>query len=85
MVLSLIGTVGDRVQLGQPGTAATNTPIVPASADYDDREIAGMMIDRGNQVLGENLSQCRFVHHKPPHVARTRTWAAAVGSQRLTA
>jgi hypothetical protein len=30
------------------------------------------------EVLGENLPQC-------PHAARTRTRAAAVGSQRLTA
>jgi hypothetical protein len=37
------------------------------------------------EVLGENLLQWRFVHHKSPHAARTRTRAAAVGSQRLTA
>jgi hypothetical protein len=36
-------------------------------------------------VLGENLPQCRFVHHKPHMPARTRTRAAAVGNQRLTA
>jgi hypothetical protein len=37
------------------------------------------------QVLGENLPQCHFVHHKLHMPARTRTRAAAVGSQRLTA
>jgi hypothetical protein len=37
------------------------------------------------EVLGENLAQCLFVHHKPQHAARTRTRAAAVGSQRVTA
>jgi hypothetical protein len=37
------------------------------------------------EILGENLPQCRFVHHKPHMAARTRTLAAAVGSQRLTA
>jgi hypothetical protein len=39
-------------------------PIVPALAHYDDGEIGGM-IGRGTEVLGENLPQCRFVHHKP--------------------
>jgi hypothetical protein len=37
------------------------------------------------EVLGENLPQCHFVHHKPHMPARTRTRAIAVGSQRLTA
>jgi hypothetical protein len=39
--------VGDGVQLGPLGTAATTRPIVPT------------------EVLGENLPQWRFVHHKP--------------------
>jgi hypothetical protein len=39
-------------------------PIVPAPGDYDDGEIGGM-IGKGNLILGENLPQCRFVHHKP--------------------
>jgi hypothetical protein len=36
---------------------------VPALGDYDDGEICGM-IGRETQVLGGNLHQCRFVHHK---------------------
>jgi hypothetical protein len=46
------------------GTAATNRPIVPAPRDYDGGEIGGR-IGRGTKVFGENLPECRFVHHKP--------------------
>jgi hypothetical protein len=48
--------------------------------------IGGMKIGRGTEVLGENLPQRHFVHHKIPHDRpglEPRT--AAVGSQRLTA
>jgi hypothetical protein len=44
----LIGIVGGGVQLGPLGSAATNRPIVPTPGDYDDGEIYGMMIGRGN-------------------------------------
>jgi hypothetical protein len=44
----LIGTVESGAQLGPFGTAATNRPNVPAPGDYDDEEIGGMMICRGN-------------------------------------
>jgi hypothetical protein len=42
------------------------------------------MIGRGTEVLGENLPQCRFVHHKPHMLPVREPQAAAVGSQRLT-
>jgi hypothetical protein len=71
----LIGIVGGGVQLG---TAATNRPVVPASGDYDDGEIAGMN-SRGNRSTWRKPAPARFVHHS------TRTRAAAVGCQRLTA
>jgi hypothetical protein len=60
----LIRIVGGRVQLGPLGTSATNWPIVPALGDYEGGEFGGMMIGKGNQVLGENLLQCHFVHQK---------------------
>jgi hypothetical protein len=37
------------VQLGRLGTSATSWPIVPAKGDYEDRELGGMIIDRGNR------------------------------------
>jgi hypothetical protein len=38
---------------------------VPAPVDYDGGEVGGMIFAGKTEVLGENLSQCRFVHHKP--------------------
>jgi hypothetical protein len=56
--------VGGGVQLGPLGTAATNRPIVPAPGDYDDEKLVEWLAGE-TEVLGENLPQCRFVHHKP--------------------
>jgi hypothetical protein len=76
---------GGGVQLGPLDTAATNSSIMPAPGDYDDGEIGGM-------IYRENRSTRRKpapVPLCPPQISRcsawTRTQAAAVGSQWLTA
>jgi hypothetical protein len=74
----LIGIVKSGVQFGPVGTAAINMPVVPAPGYYDWRNY-----DCGeeNDVLGGNLSRCRFVHHKPymPPVCEPRPprWEAS--------
>jgi hypothetical protein len=44
----LIG-MGVGVQLGPPGTAATNRPIAASPYYHDDGEIGGIRIGRGNR------------------------------------
>jgi hypothetical protein len=80
-----IGILGGGVQLGPLGTAATNRPIMPAPGDYDDVEIGGMMIGRGNRSTRRKPAPVPLCPQQTPHAARTRTRATAVGSQRLTA
>jgi hypothetical protein len=75
---------GGGVQLGPLGTAATNRPIVPTPDDYDDGEIGGM-IDSGNRSTRRKPAPVPLCPLQTSHAARTRTRAAAVGSQRLTA
>jgi hypothetical protein len=72
------------VQLGPLGTAATKRPTVPASGDYDDGEISGM-IGRGNRSTRRRPDPVPLCPLQTPHAARTRTRAVKVGSQRLTA
>jgi hypothetical protein len=79
----LIGIVRGGAQLGPLGTAATNRPIVPAPGDYDG-EIGGM-IGKGNRSTRRKPAPMPLCPPQIPHAARTRTRAAAVGSQRLTA
>jgi hypothetical protein len=69
---------------GPLGTAATNRPIVPAPGDYDDGEIGGMIV-RGNRSTRRKPAPVPLCPPQTPYAARTRTRAAAVGSQRLTA
>jgi hypothetical protein len=75
---------GGGVQLRPLGAAATNRPIVPAPGDYDDGEIGGI-IGRGNRNTRIKPAPMPLCPPQTAHVARTRTRAAAVGSQRLTA
>jgi hypothetical protein len=72
------------VLLDSLDTAATNRPIVPTPGDYDNGKIGGM-IGKGNRSTRRKPAPVRLCPPQTPHAARTRTRAAAVGSQRLTA
>jgi hypothetical protein len=65
------------VQLGPLGSAATNSPIVPAPYDYDDGEIGGM-IGRGNRSTRRTPVPVPLCPPQTPHAARTRTREASV-------
>jgi hypothetical protein len=58
---------GGGVQLGPLGTTATNRPIVPASRDYDDGEIGGMIIGRGNRSTRRNPAPVPLCPPQTPH------------------
>jgi hypothetical protein len=57
---------------------------VPAPGDYDYGEIGGM-IGRGNRNTRRKPAPVPLCPPQTPHAVRTRTRAAEVGSQRLTA
>jgi hypothetical protein len=57
---------------------------VSAPGDYDDGEIGGM-IGKGNRSTRRKSAPVPLCPPQTPHAAHTRTRAAAVGSQRLTA
>jgi hypothetical protein len=73
---------GGGTQEGQLGTSVTYWP---APNDYEDGEFGGMMIGRGNRSTRRKLAPVPLCPPQTPRAARTRTRAAAVGSQRLTA
>jgi hypothetical protein len=75
--------MGGGVQLSPFGTAATNKPTVPTPGDFDDGEIAGMMIGRGKRSTRRKPAPVPLCPPQNQHAARKRTRAAAVGSQRL--
>jgi hypothetical protein len=49
------------------GTAATNRPIVPAPGDYDDGEIGGMIIGRGNRSTRRKPAPMPLCPPQTPH------------------
>jgi hypothetical protein len=49
------------------GTAATNRPVVPAPGDYDDGEIGGMMIARGNRSTRRKPAPVPLFSPQTPH------------------
>jgi hypothetical protein len=85
LALFLIDILGGGVQLDTLGTSAINRPIVPAPGNYDNGEIGGMMIGRGNRSTSRKPTPVPLCPPQTPHAARTRIRAAASGSQRLTA
>jgi hypothetical protein len=60
------------VQLGPLGTTVTNRPIVPAPGDYDDGEIGGMMIGRGNRSTRRKRTSVPLCPPQTPHALTGR-------------
>jgi hypothetical protein len=78
-----VGIVGSGIQLCPLGTAATNRPIVPAPDDYDDGEIGGMMIGRGNRSARRKRAPVPLCSPQIPHALPGREpgpprWEASV-------
>jgi hypothetical protein len=63
----LIGIVGGGVLLDPLGTTATNRHIVPATGDYDDGEIGGMIIGRGNRSTRRKPAPVPLCPPQAPH------------------
>jgi hypothetical protein len=60
----LIDTVAGGVQLGPLGTAVTNGLLCQPRVITMMEKLVEWLAEE-TEVLGENLPQCRFVHHKP--------------------
>jgi hypothetical protein len=69
-VIFLIRIVGGGVHLGPLGTAASDWPIVLAPGDYDDGELFGMKISRGNRSTRKKRTPAPPCQPKKSHLAR---------------
>jgi hypothetical protein len=59
--------VWDEIHFRSLGTTATSRPIVPAPGDYDDGEIGGMMIGRGNRSTRRKPAPVLLCPSQIPH------------------
>jgi hypothetical protein len=75
---------GGGVQLGPLGTAATNGLLCQPRVIMMMEKLVEWLAGE-TEVLGERPAPVPLCPPQNPHAARTRTRAAAVGSQRLTA
>jgi hypothetical protein len=62
-VIGIVGVVGG-VQLGLLGTAATNGLLCQSRVIMMMEKLMEWLVGE-TEVLGENMPQCLFVHHKP--------------------
>jgi hypothetical protein len=72
-VFFLIGIVGGGVQLGPLGTAATNGLLCQPRVIMMMEKLVEWLAGE-TEVLGENLPQCRFVHHKQHMLPGREPW-----------
>jgi hypothetical protein len=79
-----VGGGGGWSPIGSTRHYGHQWPIVPAPGGYDDGEI-GRMIGRGTRSTRRKPAPVPLCPPQTPHDFRTRTRAAAVGNQRLTA